>query len=505
MTRLKTKEKWIVIGKDYNSYYFRNWVWTRNFCRFELFQVKLGTRQQGSKLEYICKLSSWENAHKRFVIKVKKDPRIVTKYIQLTTEHGKIMNKFTEKIYSSDLKKVPNRKLIKFYKKFADLQGNMYALGSVLPLLDFGPSAFFTENLRLYLESKLPRKLVGEYFSVLTTPDKESFAKLQELSLLNLLKIAEQRQGLLKLLKKEINQAVLDQIKMQYPFFWRSLKSHTIRFAWIFYVFYGPSYTARDFLKLLQQYLKSNNKALLLIRREQSVKRQLIAKKKKYLKRLKPDKYHGQIINLASEIVWSKPHRKDMQSKSYYHIEKLQSEIGRRLGLTLDQVRAAPLEELKKWLNNGRADVHLLNEIIKLHIVVPINGQARLLYGPPARRFAKNIREVQMKKKSKTIQGTCAYPGRVRGRVAIVNNADEMYKIKKGMVLVSVATTPSIVPAMMKASAIITDEGGLTSHASIVSREFRIPCVVGTGEATRRLKNGDMVIINAAAGAVKKV
>ena len=74
-----------------------------------------------------------------------------------------------------------------------------------------------------------------------------------------------------------------------------------------------------------------------------------------------------------------------------------------------------------------------------------------------------------------------------------------------GDVLVSVATTPSIVTAMKKAAAIVTDQGGLTCHAAIVSRELGVPCVVGTKIATASLKDGDLVEVDAMKGIVRKL
>lgn len=63
-------------------------------------------------------------------------------------------------------------------------------------------------------------------------------------------------------------------------------------------------------------------------------------------------------------------------------------------------------------------------------------------------------------------------------------------------------TLPSLMLAVEKAAAIVTDEGGMLCHAAIVSRELNIPCVIGTGDATRRLRNGDFVKVDADAGSV---
>ena len=71
--------------------------------------------------------------------------------------------------------------------------------------------------------------------------------------------------------------------------------------------------------------------------------------------------------------------------------------------------------------------------------------------------------------------------------------------------MVSHTTNPNIVPAMKKAKAIVTNAGGVTCHAAVVSRELKIPCVVGTKIATQALKDGDQIEVDASKGLVKKI
>ena len=79
----------------------------------------------------------------------------------------------------------------------------------------------------------------------------------------------------------------------------------------------------------------------------------------------------------------------------------------------------------------------------------------------------------------------------------MLHSANEVNKVEQGDILVASMTSPDYVPAMRRAGAIITDEGGVMCHAAIVSRELGIPCVVGTKFATKLLKDGDLVEVNA--------
>jgi pyruvate, water dikinase len=100
------------------------------------------------------------------------------------------------------------------------------------------------------------------------------------------------------------------------------------------------------------------------------------------------------------------------------------------------------------------------------------------------------------------LRGFGASPGIATGTARILRGAAEMDKLSAGEVLVTSMTTPDMVPAMSQASAIVTDEGGITCHAAIVSRELGVPCVVGTREATRLIAEGELVTVDGKTGSV---
>jgi pyruvate,water dikinase len=103
----------------------------------------------------------------------------------------------------------------------------------------------------------------------------------------------------------------------------------------------------------------------------------------------------------------------------------------------------------------------------------------------------------------KEFKGFIASKGFVKGKAKIVLNREDFNKIKKGDILVASMTTPDMLPLMKKASAFITDEGGITCHAAIVSREMKKPCIIGTKIATSVLKDGNLVEVDANKGIIK--
>ncbi len=102
------------------------------------------------------------------------------------------------------------------------------------------------------------------------------------------------------------------------------------------------------------------------------------------------------------------------------------------------------------------------------------------------------------------LTGLAASPGIASGKIKIVRDLSDLEKIKIGDILVTRMTNPDMVVSMQKSAAIVTDEGGLTAHAAIVSREMGIPAVVGTREATIKLKEGEIITVDGTSGKIYK-
>ncbi len=134
------------------------------------------------------------------------------------------------------------------------------------------------------------------------------------------------------------------------------------------------------------------------------------------------------------------------------------------------------------------------------------SGKVYIVQARPVTVLAEDVEdkyEEEEEKEAKILlRGLGASPGVATGRVKIVLDLSELDKIEEGDILVTEMTSPDFVPAMEKSAAIITDRGGMTCHAAIVSRELGIPCIVGTGNATKVLKDGMVVTVDATRGVV---
>lgn len=104
-----------------------------------------------------------------------------------------------------------------------------------------------------------------------------------------------------------------------------------------------------------------------------------------------------------------------------------------------------------------------------------------------------------------TVKGMTAQRGVVRGRVRLVKSVADVDAVKNGDIMVARMTFPAYIMGMKRAAGFVTDEGGLTCHAAIVAREMKKPCIIGTKNATKVLKDGDLVEVDAVNGVVTKL
>ena len=131
------------------------------------------------------------------------------------------------------------------------------------------------------------------------------------------------------------------------------------------------------------------------------------------------------------------------------------------------------------------------------------NDEIYIVQTRPITTMEKRIEHKDEKIEGEIIlTGLGASPGIATGKVKIVKDLNDLDKIKKGDILVTIMTNPDMVVTMQKTSAIITDEGGMTAHAAIVSREMGIPSVVGTRDATKKLQDEEEVTVDGYSGKI---
>lgn len=501
---------WELVARDYNSPFFRNYIWVKGLFKYpeELGTSRLicGIAAEGTSIEYLTDIKEWGKLHEELKERALADKKFVEFLIERSHLEGQKFNEWSEKnIFKEDLSAKDSKELYDLLDKFAQWQGKIYAIGTAIPVLDFQDFSYVENFLKGYLKKKVSLEQYKEYYTLFTEPPANSFAQDQEEDLLNIII----KYWNFKNWRKDVETKKLSELKKAHPDFYKDLENHTIKHAWVYYAYAGPESTEEDFLNFAKDYiirLEDPNKHLENLDKK---RKDIEQRKEEFYKEKKVSGHERYMLDLAGKFVWGKPRRKDYQAKAYFHAQKLQMEIAKRLHISLNQMRHTPFDILEKSLvSDEKLDVSIINKIIKRHLILPNDdGSLEIFYGEDIDRINKQIKreEEDVDLNVSELSGTTACPGKIKGVVKIVNDIPDMSKMEYGDILVSVNTTPNIVAAMKKAAAIVTDEGGLTCHAAIVSRELDTPCVIGTKIASKLFKDGDMVEVDANKGIVKKI
>lgn len=268
----------------------------------------------------------------------------------------------------------------------------------------------------------------------------------------------------------------------------------------------NPGYSEKVYKKANKLFNEINQLILLEkfnLKTLKSLRRKIIALWPAYLYGYNIFRYYEKtIFNPANET-----QRKNLAwaQKLHYLLEGIYDQAENKVMLEIKKLDKSitnvflSTNEIYKLFTGNKISIHR-----RLPFVVDETGIVEIEF--PSYLINNKLKLVEENKKSgNLISGKIAQIGKVEGRVRILSKRQiENFKnFKKGEILVATATSPVFLPVIRKATAIITDEGGMACHAAIIAREYKIPCIVGTKNATSLLKTGDLIQINADNGTIK--
>jgi len=205
-------------------------------------------------------------------------------------------------------------------------------------------------------------------------------------------------------------------------------------------------------------------------------------------------------IQLLIKMGEYRDQRKAIYEECWYDYSKtFLEELGKITGSRSNLVFLSKKEIIELLQNSKRKP-----KIILPNLIYADKGKVCSMCGPKVELLRSKIIEKTVSVSSE-LKGNVANKGKVNGRVrqVVAHNANQTFN--QGEILITKMTTPDLIPLIKKAAAIVTDEGGITCHASIVSREFNIPCIIATNYATQVFKTGDTVEVDADNGIVRKI
>lgn len=395
--------------------------------------------------------------------------------------------KFSREIEKADLTKLSNSELAKLWERFFNAKELSHSRSVVITwILDSGEQPYTQHIMNIIkhrikssgLKMKLPKVL-----ATLTTPTEKSYSNME-------------RQEILKFAIKNKNKiSILTE---------KALEPIARKYGWLEHSYIDDPKSTEEYLGEVKKYQNVDPQRelnRLTKEREETLKAQ-----QKLSKDLGFTSLELKHLDFARRIVAHKNYRKEGQYFGSFMNQKVFREIARRFQIETKIVHLCFPWEVKQFILSGKFDTAELKKRYEYSILhFYDNGKKYRLYtGEEGKRYRDSLK-FEKENISSMLKGMSAYPGKVTGIVKIVNSKADISKVEEGDILVAHVTYPVFLPAMARASAFVTDEGGLTSHAAIMAREFKKPSVVGTKTATKSFRDGDRVLVDANKGIVRRL
>jgi phosphoenolpyruvate synthase/pyruvate phosphate dikinase len=221
----------------------------------------------------------------------------------------------------------------------------------------------------------------------------------------------------------------------------------------------------------------------------------------------KPQKYYikdkklKELVSLVNRFSVVRLLNNEITNKAIFSLKPYFKKVAGEKGYSYRKILSYPLNDFFKILNNEKPT--LSNHNCGNNVaIISTDKKNYILAQEYFKRFKKKFIDKKINN-NKEIKGISTSGGVVRGRVKIIMGSNDFFKFKKNDILVCSMTDPNYIALIKKASAFITDIGGILCHAAIVSREMNKPCIIGAKNATKILKDGDLVEVDANKGVIK--
>lgn len=459
-------------------------AWLRGMLKFnEHFKpgwpVSLGIFEQEKNTFIVGKKELYDNGEKAFRRLILNDENF-KKYVSSWNEIIKNFDKIYSNYNKLDFKKLSDAELAKTYKDWQNFYSlHFWFIGLIPELANWGGEQLLERELRKNIKKESDFNYA---FERLSSPEDFSFYQKEELDLLALKKI-KNKQLLAEKLRSH-----------QQKYFWLLNSYHHTRVLPISY-----------FSRVLKSYSVSS--ANQKIKEIKMLRKLSVVDKNKAAKKFDLSEDILKIGKRLAFSIWWQDFRKGYIFRANHIIDLFLKEISRRYRINFSDLHYYLVNEVSAVLEKNKklsAREMSMRRDYFLEILDSKKGLATIA-GNEAKKLTKPFTENNHATGVKMFKGLVVNGGFARGKVKIIFSTKDLKKMKKGDILVSSMTAPDYITGLRKAAAVVTDEGGMTCHAAIVSRELKIPGIVGTKIATQILKDGDLVEVDAINGIVKKL
>lgn len=412
----------------------------------------------------------------------KQDPKISDKFLAAWKKDEELFDKFFWKHHKADLSKYSLAQLDELWKFYRTLYVNRFTSSAIIDHFSLGTDQLIADMLKKEIGKNNPDLKESDFakiFAIVSAPTKQSVVGKAEI-------------GLLKIALGESTETLKDH---QRKYFW--LNNNYIR---------DQVLTIRDFEKDINSWKASGKDLEEELKRMTAVPIRNKAAKERLFKQCKFSLFLRTLLKISDDLTWWQDERKRSTYLSIHLGSHILQAIARKTGYTLAELKYAVAAEIPAIIQRQSLSRKELQQRMRGSALIATRQGIGFVIG---RKKIAKLRKIMFggarQESVDDFRGLTASAGKAIGKVKVVKSSTEIAKVNAGDILVAVMTRPDYVVAMKKAAAIVTDEGGITSHAAIMSRELGIPCIIGTKIATEVLKDGDLVEVNANHGWVRKL
>ncbi len=404
---------------------------------------------------------------------------------------------FTRNMEVEKLSSYSNQELAKLFSDFCDVYGKAAGLIAVPFVGEMALAPILQEKL----ENQLQKEEIefSDFIRLVSFSSKETVISQERINLLEMAKQIYHNLSLKKIFQENDSQEIMDILIQQDTKMLHQIQQHSSKYIWILRtLLLGGEYMPQKVIERLKVATSEDPQMKI-----DAMKIEIESRNKEMDKIIAwlPSEYVRD-VSLWQELIYFRDARLMWLNEGCHYSIPLLQEIAKRLNLTFEKVIYLLPSEIEEGLNETLAvSKEEIQSRLDKYAMVMENHQITLYTGEEVEkhRVKINIQDTG------EVKGSPAFQGKVTGKVKLVKDRSELHKIEKGDILITRLTTPDFVMAMEKAAAIITDLGGITSHAAILSRELGVPCIVGTEVATQVFKDGDLVEVEANKGVVRKI
>ncbi len=418
----------------------------------------------------------------------------VGRFFKIAYDKSVGMRKFSEECKGKELARIESGELLAFLEVSMERYEELYSYATIASLIGYRKESPIDAKAEGILRKKLERhpEKFADYYVYLTRPPKILKTQLLELEILRLAGKTKKEGAISK-------EAIIGKYSPQ-------LEKIAAEYEWLsFDLCSKAGWDVGHYADLVveRQAADIGKEISFISNYEKTAEREFVRTCRE-LGFGREERSLFEFIRLLGYYKWAREHE---FTEAFYNLAPIQKELGKRCGLNAVESAYIIPFEFHVALKEPEKYKKIARERMKLGILLMSRDGYEFLAGPEAAEYIGKMEfhKEKVEADASELRGMPACAGMARGTVKIINTAKDMHKMREGDILVSAATTPDLVPAMKKAAAIITNEGGITCHAAIVSRELKIPCIVGVKNANRILKDGDEVGADANRGIIKRL